>query len=85
MNRSSTDRANISEGQAKLRQVLDCGGPLPLFGNAPKSAGGPAHSKTLARRNTRHALDGLNPFKMPANSRFEQMGNSFCMNLRIHR
>jgi RND family efflux transporter MFP subunit len=42
LNHSLTDRADIHEGLGKLRQVLDCGSPLPLSGarHSPKAPEG---------------------------------------------
>ncbi len=41
--------------QTNVREVLDCGSPLPLWRRQPcggKSGGGPPHSKTLPRHST---------------------------------
>jgi hypothetical protein len=40
MDRSSTDRADIREAPERLRQVLDCGSPLPLSAQPPKAPEG---------------------------------------------
>ncbi len=67
MKRSSTKRANIQEGAGELRQVLECGSPLPLSGPRPKA---PEGRRTPRRwRDIVHSIRFMVPRRAPSERR----------------